>query len=646
MNMPLPQNFAELNFTSLFGLWQARDSEEWSTRPDLYRAIIKRSLKLGEPLLAYDAAMEGLEHWPEDLELRQQLALALMRSGASRRAVTILRQLYREGFRDEETLGLLARTYKEAWTQATNSSDRKEQLRRTFEAYNEAYTINGGYWTGINTATIALLSGDDARAQALAREVRDVCLRELDRLAAHGDADSYWLEATIGEAALILGDEAEASSRYSRAARAGRGRYGEFASTRRNARFIINHHGGDQSWIEQYLRIPRVVVFSGHMIDRPHRREPRFPPSYEQRVKELLRERLKKLDAGFGYASAASGSDILFLETLLELGGEIHIVLPYNKDQFLEDSVMDDYNKGWKERYELILRKAAQVVTASEQKLGEGGMSYKYANLMLLGLAGIRAEQLDTELRPLAVWDGGPGDGDGGTADAIAHWRGNELPIEIVDLRLMPQPEKVALAELACDESEPAQALSSTARSEFRAEIMGILFADALHFSQLTESQLPLFLRHFMGAIGELTRSSPYAPVIKNTWGDGLYFVFSKIVDAGRFALELCDLMNRTNWAEMGLPRELNLRIALHAGPVYACIDPVTRQANYIGTHVSHAARIEPITPPGQVYASQAFASLSYAQPSRDYTCEYVGQTPLAKGHGTFPTYHVQPLKD
>jgi class 3 adenylate cyclase len=57
------------------------------------------------------------------------------------------------------------------------------------------------------------------------------------------------------------------------------------------------------------------------------------------------------------------------------------------------------------------------------------------------------------------------------------------------------------------------------------------------------------------------------------------------------------------DWSKKGL-RSLNLRIGLHAGPVYSCIDPVTQRTNYIGAHVSRAARIEPITPVGQVYAS------------------------------------------
>jgi len=41
---------------------------------------------------------------------------------------------------------------------------------------------------------------------------------------------------------------------------------------------------------------------------------------------------------------------------------------------------------------------------------------------------------------------------------------------------------------------------------------------------------------------------------------------------------------------------------------VYECKDPVTSTRAFIGTHVSRAARIEPVTPPGEVYASESVA--------------------------------------
>src|SRR5262249_8749730 len=93
------------------------------------------------------------------------------------------------------------------------------------------------------------------------------------------------------------------------------------------------------------------------------------------------------------------------------------------------------------------------------------------------------------------------------------------------------------------------------------------------------------------------------------------------------------------DWGSRGLPEDLALRIGLHAGPVYACTDPVTALPTFVGAQVTRAARIEPITPPGKVYVSEQFAALAAAEGVREFDCEYVGITPTAKGFGDYPTY-------
>jgi len=40
---------------------------------------------------------------------------------------------------------------------------------------------------------------------------------------------------------------------------------------------------------------------------------------------------------------------------------------------------------------------------------------------------------------------------------------------------------------------------------------------------------------------------------------------------------------------ELGLPHNLTIRIAVHAGPVYVSFDPVIRQMTFTGAHVSRA---------------------------------------------------------
>jgi class 3 adenylate cyclase len=330
----------------------------------------------------------------------------------------------------------------------------------------------------------------------------------------------------------------------------------------------------------------------------------------------------------------------LFLEALLERGSEARIVLPYGKKQFVRDNVRLVPGTEWPARFERVL-KASDVVIASNQRLGEGGMSFDYANLLLHGLAQIRARQMETELVPLAVWDRKRGDGDGGTASAIEQWQARGLRIEVIDLAQILRNELPALIETPGPVLHVPRKRGGK-RKKLETRIRAMLFADAVKFSKLTEQQIPRFLNQVLGGIANLIKHSSHPPLTKNTWGDGLYLVFADVRHAGEFALELCDLIGNTEWIRQGLPKEMNLRIALHAGPVYSIIDPVTGLQSYTGTHVSRAARIEPITPSGQVYASQAFAALAAAQGVTEFTCDYVGQAPLAKGYGTFATFHVR----
>ena len=123
-------------------------------------------------------------------------------------------------------------------------------------------------------------------------------------------------------------------------------------------------------------------------------------------MRDAIEERLRRLDGRLGFASAACGSDLLFLESVLALGGEVSVVLPYGRDEFGADTVDVIPGASWRARYWKALSQASKVVTASSDKLASPSVSYEYANLLLSGLASIRAEQLDTELVPVAVWDG------------------------------------------------------------------------------------------------------------------------------------------------------------------------------------------------------------------------------------------------
>ncbi|MEY2540070.1 MAG: hypothetical protein QOG67_3810 [Verrucomicrobiota bacterium] len=628
------------DLTQLMSIWRGREGQPWArSNADIYYTLARRILGQGEPLIAYDIIAEALAIWPSDVRLRQLQGLALARSGATERANALLEQLRKDGATDEETLGTLGRTYKDLALNA-GSPTRELLLRHAAGIYEEAYGLSGGYWTGINAATMHLLIGEKERACQIANKVREECLKEVQ----DPGGDQYWELAALGEAALICRRWSEAEEWYSRAANERQTRFGDLHSSRRNARLILHYWQKEAPAIERALHVPAVVVFVGHMIDRSDRSVPRFPPELEFGVANELAERLNDLKPAFGFSSAACGSDILFLEAMLERGAEVSIVLPYDRDEFVRDSVDFVPNSNWRARFDAVISRASRVLTASTQRLEIGGVSYEFCNDVLLGLSVIRARELETELLPLAVWNGQVGDGPGGAATVVQNWRALRYQPEIIDL------EEICKGSGSLPSRRQRRPQQKSHRSEdhkaaadqFTSRVVTLLFADAIGFSKLAESEVPRFVEHFLGAIAKLSENFADRLLAKNTWGDGLYFVFSDVAAAGKFGLELADLVAGTNWDEKKLRPGLSLRIGLHAGPAYEFDDPITGHRSYSGTHVSRAARIEPITPPGQVYASEAFAALAAARRVADFTCDYVGQTPMAKDYGEFPTYHVR----
>ncbi len=83
------------------------------------------------------------------------------------------------------------------------------------------------------------------------------------------------------------------------------------------------------------------------------------------------------------------------------------------------------------------------------------------------------------------------------------------------------------------------------------------------------------------------------------------------------------------------------MRISLHVGPVFAGVDNVTRKETYFGHTLTRAARMEPITPVGEVYVTEQFAALIAMEQGDQTRCTYVGRVPLAKDYGELRMYSL-----
>ena len=618
-----------------------------------------------EYLIAYDITSAGLElhgdvsaagaghpQFREYVRLRQKRAEALAKAGAIDRARVVLDALRELDADDPETLGFLARLDKDVWDADREGPDARALLRTAIESYERAYARTRAYWHGINAATLNACADHLERARALASEVKSDCQRRLrPDLSAE---ERYWLLASLGEAALVLDDADDAGSWYEQAAAlATEGRdYSALCSTRRNARLLLRHQGQDLSVASRWLPVPPVIVFSGHLLDRPDRPKPRFPPELTDDVGRMIRQKLAaRTDGGrvsFAFTAAGCGADLIFAESVLAAGGEVHVVLPFGRTHFVRTSVAYA-GAAWVNRFDRLIDDSGgrvKLTILSPMPSRDPANDFEYGNRVMFGLARAKALELGTDLLGMAVWDGRPGDGPGGTASNVTRWRHAGLPVDVIHLGKLAQSRGLPIDPPTPSPTGDASASPAGGYLQEQPNLAAMLFADAKGFSDLPDDAMDAFVQQYLGLVARVLADDPgRRPAIVNTWGDGLYMVFDRTADAGVTALRLCERIEHAKQTG-ALTLDIKLRVALHAGPVLRCHNAVTNRADVVGIHVNRAARLEPSTPPGHVYATEPFVALAYAEQAGEFRCDYVGPTRLAKDFGTERAYHVRWLRN
>lgn len=568
----------------------------------------------GELLAAHDAAMQGLAAFPGDPWLAHRAVLMLAKAGATGRAAAEYERLGLSRSLEPDIAALGARIAKDQ-ALAAPAASRAGLLARAADLYEAIHLRGGGYYPGVNAATLRHLAGQREAAAVLARHVLADC-----REAGPGD---YFRWASAAEAALVLGDVDAARTALDAAARAG-GDHAARASTRRQLRLLCEASGEDTAWLS-VLAPPAVAHFTGHRVS-DEGVAGRFPAVEEARVAAELRAALARHDVGFGYGALASGADLLVAEALLDRGAELHVVLPVPKDDFVALSVAPS-GEAWVRRFEACLARASSVTEATADPLMGHEWIFAYGSYLAMGLAALRARFLDAEALQLAVWDGEDAGGVAGTGFDVRTWRAAGRETVVVP----PRPAGTAA---------PAAARPAAPREGER-ELRAMLFGDIQGFSKLSESQVRAFVDHVLGAFAGVLSQYGSDVRYRNTWGDGLFVVLADAEVAARCALTLQAAMAAIDLRQVGLPDSLALRLGGHFGPVFEATDPVLGLINCFGAHVSRTARIEPVVPPGEVYVSEAFAA-RLALSREGFACDYVGVVPAAKGYGHLRMYHLR----
>jgi class 3 adenylate cyclase len=259
------------------------------------------------------------------------------------------------------------------------------------------------------------------------------------------------------------------------------------------------------------------------------------------------------------------------------------------------------HGAAWAQRLHRLLEQAHETSVALGFLPAEERWCDDYVGAMALGLSRLAARRLDAE------WRGAPDPGHEPRPGAPPP------PVEAAGVR-------------------------------FTRRFAGVIFADFAGFSRLNDEELPQFWALFMRAISVRLAVRRNEILLKQTWGDALHLVASTARAAAELACEIQACVEELRPALRGGLAALELRLAAHFAPVYAGHDPVEGAGTYFGTQLSFTARIEPVTPPGMIFVTEAFAAQLALEAPDAFMLEYAGEVRLAKAYGQSRLFSLRPV--
>lgn len=452
--------------------WEAHD--KWAARIDLARKSnrIGDILLLAEeaPVAAFRAeaaciageALRKLEHFdlaleqfedclnidPGNQNAQQKKGICLQRLGQLDEARAHYRKLLENRPKDPEVLSLLGRVDKDAWVEAwrrpgntvaqmqEDAAYEKALLQTAIDSYAQAFHfVPAHYYSGINAITLMQLYQHLSGKRDYAAKVK-IMVGGV-RWSAGCEQDpyqQYWANATLGDLEVLVGTPDTVQDAYQKAIACAEKDWFALNSTLAQLH-LLNDLGlrpdcvaaGIATFDHALERLeppakqwkPRqVLLFSGHMVDAPNRPTPRFPQDKVPIAEAEINKVLDQLGAGsddLAFTQGASGGDLIFAKACLDRGVKLQLLQPFPEADFIEHSVAPAAGD-WRNQYYAVKSRlnAERPPRCLPKELGESTRDpYERCNLWLLYTALSYGPE---KVRFVCLWNGGGGDGPGGTA--------------------------------------------------------------------------------------------------------------------------------------------------------------------------------------------------------------------------------------
>lgn len=565
-----------------------------SSSDDLMR-LAQAALKSGNYLHSYDLLAQAQQLGNTQRELQYLMILALANAGSTRHALEQYRKLDLQAEElNEDWLALEGRLLKDLAIQGLPES--RHLFLDAAAAYQHSHQRTGGYFSAVNAASMYALGGQRERSRILASEV----LTMIGAIAPRDSRDHFYLLATEAEAALLLGDLKRCEECLRAANKLLVDDLNSRSRTRSQLKLVCRLLDiPDKPY--HLLVMPPVIYIDADVQDRQH--------SIGSSLVNKSDEQSPLIFLGL-----LEPAQLIDAEYCVERGARLFVVIAGSRSDEI-GRWHRNYGSAWAGRFARCLEQAHEVSIARGFLDGEDEFRLNYIANMSLGLSRLTAKRL------------------GGDWHAVKSSDGKSLAS--ADFGFGGNAGQVNLYSHAHTLVKPAE----------NRRYVGLIFADFLGFQRLGDSELPRFSAEVMGAAAKLLMRYQDKILFRHTWGDAIHVVTEDAATAAEIVSEMNDCISAPLHNTGGTLAELEIRLAAHYAPVFIGRDPIEETLTYYGTQLSCTARIEPVTPPGMVYVTEAFAARLALEAPENFALDYAGEVELAKRYGKYRLFSLRKNK-
>lgn len=528
--------------------------------------------------------------------------LSLARQGFIVEALRQYLQVDWSGETSEELRMLPARLLKELYFQS--GERHRFLLQRALELYHREYLETSRPFPGINAAFLSLVAGDRAQAEALADSV-------LDTLSQTGmvfgpdvsvrSIGALYDQLTYVEANFIRGTGREAAALLP----------------------LLAAMPGGRGAVDNCLRqLRRILPLTRERVDIAiaAERQPGMALSYSDAAPDSsvlatgdgwtaavdrLARRLRVVNCVALFGSLAPGFELALTHAGLASGVRLNLFLPIEVAQY-RGIVVAPSGEHWVTRFDEVVRRA-ETVSSFAPTLGRSDL-----------------DRMTVEAATISA----------GLARLPIH--GSNITAGIAVKRMSADGGMDATVTAAVPAEHPGVA---QAQGETTQRLAYSIFCDLVGGSRLPERDCVVLFAALYRRVSERLEFA-HSLLERNTWGDAVFLVFHDVVEAAEVALDLRRITDGLLPDNPAL--DISFRVACHYGPAFEIDDPVRGVRAFTGQSVTRVARIEPVTPPGNVYVTQSFAGKLSATQAEGYMMEPVGEINLSKSYGTERVFNLR----